>query len=86
MFILNTKNYNQIIKKKNTTTLNIIQKYIKTKLKTQINIKQKHLIPFLQFLHFKITKKSLPQSKPLPPLKISKTLPNKNTILQQLLQ
>lgn len=86
VFILDTKNYDRIVGKKNTTTLDIMREYVKAKLETRMNMKQGHLVPFLQFLHFKMTEESLPQSKPLPPLKMSKTLPDRDTMLQQLLQ
>ena len=86
VFILDTKNYDRIVGKKNSSTLDIMREYVKAKLETRMNMKQGHLIPFLQFLHFKMTEESLPQSKPLPPLKTSKTLPDRETMLQQLLQ
>jgi hypothetical protein len=86
VFILDTKNYERIVGKRNTATINIMREYVKAKLETRMNMKQGHLIPFLQFLHFKLTEESLPQSKPLPPLKTSKTLPDRETMLQQLLQ
>ncbi|XP_048755918.2 uncharacterized protein LOC125666724 isoform X5 [Ostrea edulis] len=86
VFILDTKNYDRIVGKRNTATINIMREYVKAKLETRMNMKQGHLVPFLQFLHFKLTEESLPQSKPLPPLKTSKTLPDRDTMLQQLLQ
>ncbi|XP_062574423.1 uncharacterized protein LOC134236258 [Saccostrea cucullata] len=86
VFILDTKNYERIVGKRNTTTIDIMREHVKAKLETRMNMKQGHLVPFLQFLHFKMTEESLPQSKPLPPLKTSKTLPDRDTMLQQLLQ
>lgn len=85
VFILDTKNFERLVGKKNMTTLDIIREYVKSKLKTRIEMKNGHLVPLLPYLHFKLTEQTLPVEKPLPPLKNSKQLPDKEYQTKQLL-
>ncbi|KAK3108775.1 hypothetical protein FSP39_015348 [Pinctada imbricata] len=85
VFILDTKNFDRVVGKKNAATLDIMKEHLKNKLNTRMNMKQGELIPFLKFLYQKLTAETLPQSKPLPPLRTSKELPDKETQIQQLI-
>lgn len=85
VFILDTKNFERLVGKKNMTTLDIIREYVKSKLKTRIEMKNGHLVPLLPYLHFKLTEQTLPVEKPLPPIKNSKQLPDKEYQTKQLL-
>lgn len=85
VFILDTKNFERLVGKKNMNTLDVIREYVKSKLKTRIEMQNGHLVPLLPYLHFKLTEQTLPVEKPLPPLKISKQLPDKEYQTKQLL-
>ncbi|CAC5414930.1 unnamed protein product [Mytilus coruscus] len=85
VFILDTKNFERLVGKKNTNTTDIIREYVKSKLKTRMEMKNGPLVPLLPYLHFKLTALTLPVEKPLPPLKNSKHLPNKEYQTKHLL-
>lgn len=85
VFILDTKNFERIVGKKNTSTLDLIRGYVKSKLKTRMEMKNGPLIPLLPYLHYKLTEQTLPVEKPLPPLKTSKHLPDKDYQTKHLL-
>lgn len=85
VYILDTKNFERLIGKKNMATLETIRGYVQTKLRTRMEMKNGPLIPLLPYLYFKLTEQTLPVEKPLPPLKTSKQLPNKEFQTKHLL-
>ncbi|KAJ8313567.1 hypothetical protein KUTeg_008128 [Tegillarca granosa] len=86
VFILDTKNFERLVGKRNVTTIDVMRESVISKLKTRMDTKQGNLVPLLKFLHLKLTEQILPTQKPLPPLKNSKTLPDKDVQIRQMLE
>lgn len=76
VYVLDMKNFDRLVGKRNPTVLEMMKTYVESKLRTRMEQKQGHQIPLLQFLHIKLTATSLPTSKKLPPLKTTKKLPD----------
>ncbi|KAK3600727.1 hypothetical protein CHS0354_027222 [Potamilus streckersoni] len=86
VFVLDTKNFERLIGKKNPTTLDVMREYVKSKMKTRMEMKNGDLIPFLQYLHCKLTEQSLPPPRKVEPFKMSKTIPDEDTEMQHLIR
>ena len=43
--------------------MNVMREYVRNKLQTRMTMRQAELIPFLGYLHQKLTEQTLPQSK-----------------------
>jgi len=67
-------------------TTEVMREQVVEKLKTRMEMKQGNLIPILQYLHFKLTEQMLPPAKILPPLKTTKSLPDRETQKLYMLQ
>lgn len=86
-FILDTKNFERLIgKKNNAKTTDIMRAYVIAKLSTRMHMRHADLIPLLGYLHQKLTEQTLPPIKKVEPFKTSKTLPDVNIEMQHLLQ
>lgn len=79
VYILDLKNFERLVGKRNPHTMNIMRESVKAKLKTRAEMKNGEHIPFLNFLHCKLNEQTLPPPKELPPLKTSKSLPDNDT-------
>ncbi|KAL3831970.1 hypothetical protein ACJMK2_023658, partial [Sinanodonta woodiana] len=86
VFVLDTKNFERLVGKKNPTTIDVMREYVKSKLKTRMEMKNGDLIPFLQYLHCKLTEQSLPPPRKIEPFKMSKTIPDADTEMQHLIR
>ena len=63
-FVLDTKNFERLVgKKNNPQTMDVIREYVKAKLHTRMNMRNADLIPFLGYLHQKLTEQLLPPIK-----------------------
>ncbi|XP_060070750.1 uncharacterized protein LOC132550677 [Ylistrum balloti] len=78
VYILDTKNFERLVGKRNIATIEIMRAKVIEKLKTRVDSKHGHLVPLLKFLHFKMNEQSLPPPRELPKLKTTKVLPDKD--------
>ncbi|KAL4222922.1 hypothetical protein ACF0H5_018962 [Mactra antiquata] len=86
-FVLDTKNFERLIgKKNNAQTMDIMREYVKSKLHTRMQMRNADLIPLLGYLHQKLTEQSLPPRKRVEPFKTSKSIPDVDEEMQHLLQ
>ncbi|XP_060592955.1 uncharacterized protein LOC132747561 isoform X3 [Ruditapes philippinarum] len=86
-FVLDTKNFERLVSKKNNPqTMDLMREYVKIKLATRMQMRNADLIPFLGYLHQKLTEQSLPPTKKPEPFKTSKTIPDVDEEMQHLLQ
>lgn len=86
-FVLDTKNFERLVgKKNNPQTMDIMREYVKSKLHTRMQMMHADLIPFLGYLHQKLTEQSLPPAKKVEPFKTSKVIPDVEEEMQHLLQ
>ncbi|XP_046349863.2 uncharacterized protein LOC124130870 [Haliotis rufescens] len=85
VFILDMKNFERLVGRKNPNTIQMMKKLVESKLAIRKDLKYAQHIPLLKFLHYKLTEGSLPEAKRLPPLKESKVAPDINHERQYIL-
>ena len=79
-FVLDMKNFDRLVSKRNKQTLDVMRVHAETMLRTRKTLRTGKQIPLLEYLHFKINEKIQPQnSKKLPPLETKKSIPDKET-------
>ncbi|OWF38204.1 hypothetical protein KP79_PYT19415 [Mizuhopecten yessoensis] len=78
VYILDSKNFERLVGKRNLSTTEVMRAKVIEKLKTRVDSKHGHLVPLLKFLHFKMNEQSLPPPRELPKLKTTKVLPDKD--------
>ncbi|XP_046573601.1 LOW QUALITY PROTEIN: uncharacterized protein LOC124281692 [Haliotis rubra] len=76
VFILDMKNFDRLVGRKNPNTIQMMKKLVESKLAIRKDLKYAQHIPLLKFLHYKLTEGSFPEAKRLPPLKESKVAPD----------
>ncbi|XP_033762446.1 uncharacterized protein LOC117343975 isoform X3 [Pecten maximus] len=86
VYILDAKNFERLVGKRNLTTIDVMRAKVVEKLQTRVDSKHGHLVPLLKFLHFKMNEQSLPPPRELPKLKTTKVLPDKEVQKLFLLQ
>ncbi|XP_069111647.1 uncharacterized protein [Argopecten irradians] len=77
VYILDTKNFERLVGKRNLATIEVMRAKVIEKLQTRVDSKHGHLVPLMKFLHFKMNEQTLPPPKELPKLKTTKVLPDK---------
>lgn len=85
LYYLTGKNYERLITRKNPNTVDILRKLVVRKLESRVRSKQGSQIPLLKHIHFKLTQERKPQIKVIPPLRVSKELPEKDKLFNHLL-
>ena len=65
------KNWDRVTGRRNTLTLQLLKQQVAEKLGVRQRTKQGQQVPFLHFLHARLTEQELPEKKALPPLKVS---------------
>ncbi|XP_064614145.1 uncharacterized protein LOC135477869 [Liolophura sinensis] len=86
VYILDMKNYERLVLKKNPATLQVIKDIVSDKLFGRMSSHQGKQIPLLKYLHFKLNEENYQSSKELPPLKTTKTLPDSELLQKYLVK
>lgn len=86
VYVLDMKNYERLVLKKNPATLQVIKDIVSDKLLGRMSSHQGKQIPLLKYLHFKLNEENYQSSKELPPLKTTKTLPDSELLQKYLVK
>ena len=73
---MNSKNFERFITKKYPNTMDFIRLHAETKLRNRSRSVQGAYVPLLRHLLFKMTDEQRPTSRHIPPLRLSKELPD----------
>ncbi|ESP01902.1 hypothetical protein LOTGIDRAFT_238088 [Lottia gigantea] len=85
VYFLDMKTYDRLVNRKNLSTVSKMKAHVIDKLKTRMELIPNGHVPLLSYLHYKLTERSLPSAKKLPPLKATKSLPDTEVQFQYLL-
>ena len=76
VYCLNSKNFERFVTKKYPNTMDFIRLHAEAKLRNRSRSVQGAYVPLLRHLLFKMTDEQRPVSRHVPPLRLSKELPN----------
>ena len=83
VYSLTSKNYDRLVTKKNPALLDLLQKYVITKLQHRVQSVQGEHIPLIRHILFKLTEELHPTPrKHIPPLMGTKELPERDVLFE----
>ncbi|CAH1788853.1 unnamed protein product [Owenia fusiformis] len=86
VYLLNIKNFDRLVSKRNPLTLDIVKEHVITKLKGRVDSVQGAEVPLLKHSLFKLTDNRKPVAKKAVSLRTRKDLPDHDLLTQHLLE